>query len=309
MGVLMDILSFVSTISKTISATRVREDLDSLRKELDENLVPLYVATVNQMKNKPLQSEWGRMLEQEVYRTLPHRRGQNYLEATRRAFANMSNNLKVVEALVLEHFSKDTPREGLSYTQANLIQFLSHARFAARYAIQTLNRLLANEICHLIRAEDKVDDYLTPAEKSWMASNFKLYFSTLAALDIPTSEFTAKLNSIPGIQVSDSKLAMGVHGINKLEPFRSNFFGGVNVTNRLNFIYHIRQGWAEFQVNNLMRMKEEKKTIELRLLRLKELQQGKNNPRLEQAIEYNEGRLQRISAKIADLEEQYIGDA
>lgn len=307
MSVIGDIFNFVSSLSKTITAAKVREDLESLKKEINENLLPLHTSAVSQLKGKPFNSEWGRMLEEESYKVLTNRRGSGYLETTRKVFVNVSSNLKIIESLVIEHFSKDIPKEGMNFIQGNIIQFLKNARFITRYSIQNLNRVLANEICHLVKAPEKVDDFLTPAEKKWMASNFKTYFQVLHALDIPPSEFSRKFETIPNVSVSDNKLAMGIHGRHKLEPFRTNFVFNPNMLGAFNIIYHLRQGWAEWQVENLMRMKEEKKTIELRLLRLKELQQGKNNPKLEQVIEYNEGRLQRLNATIAELEEKYAG--
>jgi primosomal protein N'' len=50
---------------------------------------------------------------------------------------------------------------------------------------------------------------------------------------------------------------------------------------------------------------EEKRMLEFRLLQLKQAEEGKKDAKLQQQIEYTEGRLQKINYKLKKMEEKY----
>ncbi len=88
-------------------------------------------------------------------------------------------------------------------------------------------------------------------------------------------------------------------GSDTVDPLRLGFMAPTATSSP---IYKVRSMIASYQDATYKRNQELAKSIQLRLYALKDAKAGKNDPALQQKIEYLENRLSRINQDVADHE-------
>jgi hypothetical protein len=71
----------------------------------------------------------------------------------------------------------------------------------------------------------------------------------------------------------------------------------------MNPIYHFRLMIAEWQANRYKSYKEKKKLLEVKLLRLRLLREGKRDPKLDKEIDYIESLVGKLEYSMSKMEE------
>ncbi len=298
----MSIETFVKGLVPSFDSARINEDVEMLREQIKDTVLTPYQQAVLLTKGKRLRSAFAQELEASLHRRLPEYRNLPYLEIVRRIMDYTYQNLALIDTMIPQLFGKDVTKESLTYRKANVLQYLTTARFATKFAVRSFNRILANEAHVALGEKDKVDDFLVPAEKRWIDSNIANFMEAMSALNITPADFGRTIESIPQVVVVESNAAMAAAsmGSRALDPLRMGF-----ISARVNLIYRLRKVVAEWQVASIREKQEEKTMLELRLLRLREAYSGKNDPALAQQIEYNEGRLQKLVAELDEIENKY----
>lgn len=297
----MSIETFVKGLLPSFDSARINEDIELLREQIRDNVIAPYKLAGDLTKGRTLQGEFAQSLTFAFHKRLPAYRALPYLEGVRRIFEYTLKNLDMIETRLPELFAKDVTQETMTYRKANVLQYLTTARFMAKYAIRSLNRITANEANIVLNQKAKIDDFLSPAELRWFQENTGNFLDALAALDVDPATFGRTIDAIPQIVVNENHPTIAASvGARQLDPMRLGL-----VSARLNPLYFIRRVIAEWQVASIKSKQEEKKMLELRLLKLKEAYQGKDDPRLSQQIEYNEGRLQKLTVELEEIESQY----
>lgn len=301
----MKILKFLGSLLPSFERSRVSEDVASLREEVVENIIPSAHAAAALTRGKKIQSSFGQnwsALFWAVLKEGPRLKDRNFFDGVEWLFHSIPDKLDVINKLVDEMFAKDVTRDTMTYRKASVIRYLEIVRFCAEYASRGMLRLLAAEANIAEGKPEAVDAQLTPAELAWFNNNQAAFFDSLRILQISPSDLQQTIDSIPDVTVVPEKASMirETVGENNLDPMR---LGLLNA--RHNPIYHIRMMTAEHQVRKYKAKKEEKRLLELRILRLKEAYQSKQDPRLSQQIEYNEGRLQRLNYELDQEAQQF----
>lgn len=296
----MNILKFFSALLPNFERSRIVEDIDLLRSEVKEILVPAYKQAVSVIHGRKYAAPITNNFNQLFIDTLPRYRTQGFIAGTLDFYQHVVEKLDVLEHMVLEQFAKDVTKETLTYRKAAILQYLSAVRFANEYAARSLLRYIAAE--QATSTGGSVDSQLTPGELKWLQDNMSGYFQVLKLLTLPTKDIAAALQSVPEITVVPERYDVVKQsvGADALDPLKLNF-----ISARFNPIYFIRQMHAEYQVEHYKRNKEVKRALEFRLLALRLAYEGKQDAKVAQQIEYFEGRIARLSASIAETEAQY----
>lgn len=298
----MSIVSFFASLLPSFERGRIIEDIESLQKQLKENLLPS-IKTATELRpagkwQAPLVQQFDKLF---VY-VLPEYSRLGFAGGTQKIFEDLPHKLDLLEKEVNALFGKDITKETVTYRKANVLRFIELARFATEYATKSLLRFIAAESCVLRNKADLVDTQLVPAELRWLDENRDAYFQVLKILATPASNLIHALEAVPDVAIVPERadVVKETVGANKLDPLKMGFIGV-----KYNPIYHIRMAVAEAQVMWYKHQQEEKRVLELRLLDMKKAIEGKEDPKLQQAIEYNEGRLQKLNAELAQKQEDY----
>lgn len=299
----MTIKTFFASLLPSFERSRLTEDVDLLRKELHDNLIPSFTNAANIFKAKGFKNKTTLVFNSlfgyhvKVYQRV------NYVEAIRGILITLPAKLDVIDSLIPELFAKDVTKETLTYRKMSVIRYLEAVRFVTKYSSKLLMRTLANETRAVNQSSELDDVQLTPVELTWLADNQTAFLDSIKVLDIQVKDLSAKLSDIPDVMVVPERMDVVKEtvGVDKLDPLRFNFISA----GKYNFIYHFRMAIAEWQVKQYEAKLEEKRVLELRTLALKKAYEGKQDARLEQQISYNEGRLQKLNYQIHKLEESH----
>lgn len=293
----MNLKSFFSSLLPSFERSRIVEDIELIRKEVVEVLLPAFKTALATMAGKTWAHNEANAFNSTFIAALPQFRQVGFLGGAQRIFADLPAKLDAIDKMVIEIFAKDVTKDTITYRKAAILQYLDTVRFAAKYTGRMLLRLTALETAALNKSE--FSEPLSPAETSWLAANQSAYLQVMKLLAQHPKDLAALLEEIPDIAVVPDRvdLVKQTVGLDKIDPLKLNFLPPT-----FNPIYGLRLMYTEYQVKRYEEQVEEKRLLELRLLAMKEAHSGKQDARLAQQIEYTEGRLQRLSYKIAEME-------
>lgn len=299
----MKVEKFYESLMPNMERKRLVEDLDQLREEIDKTVLPKLKESSDLQKGRRLESSYAKALEAQFTKTLPDYRQKSLFDGMAGVLNNVRLNLASIEKMIPDLFGKDITKESIDYRKANLLQYIQLSSFVVDYTLRALYRSVASEVYTSLNQADQIDVHLTPAEKKWFDENREAYFAALNAINLTNHEFMEKVDQIPNVNVvpENADLIRQTLSGAVLDPFR---FGIVAPTS-WNPLYQLRLVHAEAQVKRFRAKVEERRGLEYRLLQWKQAQQGKNDAKLAGEIEYSEGRLQRLTYEINEMQERY----
>lgn len=297
----MKILQFVQSMLHRFDKKTLDEDLDRLRKELRDTTLPPYESASKFMKNWEFGDAELKKFDTNFVRQIDSRFKGNSIEVTYEILNRAMENIATLEKLVDKYYSNDIARSAMTFNKAILLQYIEAVSFASKYARKHLINVLTIEV-GVLRDNKMVGNELTKAEMYWLINHRPMFITTLKALDIPARDLAKDMESIPDIAINTEDDSTGAViaavGKRKLDPFGLGFIGVA-----MNPIYHIRMMVVEYQVAQYESAKEEKLMLEYQIRDLENSKAGKNDPKIEKAIEYTRDRIQKLDYKIAKLEE------
>lgn len=299
----MKIKEYVSSLLPSFTKSRLTEDLNIIREELKVNTIPPYTAASKAYATVKFQAADLKRFEEDFKRGVKTKFRGNSLSVIEQTLKRMEENTDVVEKLIANYYADDVMRDAMTFLKVNITQYIETMSFVSRYARRHLLWVMATEN-HAINGDQEFTA-MTPGEVEWLRVQRQNFFTGITILGGERSEkgeIDKSFNDIPDIVISKDNVPVieKTVGAQKIDPFH---FGLIPVW--LNPIYHVRMQIAEWQVKRFKAAQKEREIIELRLLQLKQAAQGKKDARLQEQIEYNEGRLQRLNYELQKMEEDY----
>lgn len=298
----MNIFDFFTSLLPRFGRNEIIEDIDALQSETHDELLPVLKSVAALRPKGKWVSPKGRSAEDVFLYTLPEFNRLGLSDGLFRIFFYAPKALEVIREMAMADFAKDVTKESITYRKSNVLRYLEIYRFASKYALIYVNRLLAAEALVVRGKPDTSDESIVPVEKRWLDQNYEAFMKALVLIAVDARDLKKTLAEIPDITIIDKKkeIVEQMVGKKSLDPLRMGF-----ISAQWNPIYHIRMQFAEWQVKRYNERREEKRQIELRLLDLKNADRGIEDPKLEEKIEYNESRLQDLKAILYDTERDF----
>lgn len=294
----MKLLKFLKSLLPSFEKRQIVEDLAETRAELAETLPPLKAAREFFIKNV-FKSKAAIELQKRFIRETGERSSTNFVTAAALMVESIDANLSTIEKLVERYFAEDILKDGMTYVKANLLQYIEIATFSIRFARHLT--LWAYQVeSHEVNSDVKVT--MTRGELKWLEDNLGNFFRVYPILAIKKEELERTIGGIPDALMTEDNIAIlgSTVGYKRIDPFEMSLIVGTN----WNIIYHFRMAVAEWQVQRHNLAIQERDTMELRLLHLQSLKEGRDDAKLESLINYSELRLQKLKAKILKFEEE-----
>ena len=297
----MNIINFIRGLLPRFDKSRVMEELRVTISELEQTVIPSYSAAADYFKQNKLKSKNNLERSTLFYRNCDVSGGKQATfigDIARRLEFIKANAEYVLESLekTLEH---DVLSGALNAQKALLIRAASDISFVSRYSLDLLTVVYSMEATE--RNQDVVDSVgVLPNEVTRVDQRLIQFARILSDYGIPLAKFEKLIGSVPEVIINDSTIdsLKGLYQGKQIDPMSnvgvSNFQGSP--------ILWIKMNIAEWQAHRYKVNKEKKKGLELRLLHLKELQKGQNNPRLEKEIEYIQERVDKMSYEMNEME-------
>lgn len=300
----MSLKSFLSSLLPHFERSRIIEDIDSQLTELEKHQIPNYKAASQTLKGHKFVSAPGRAMGALFQLRNPRIRNVPHLQYITGVLENTTKILRMVEGLVPELFARDVTKDALTYKKAAVLQLLSVIRFTTNYSGLYLDRVLAAETALIHGQADKADAQLTPVDKKFLDDNLETFLQAAKLLSDKSEDLADRLGKMEDIQIVADKInfVTSTMGVDTVDPLRLGFMG---LTATSSPIYMVRSMLANYQDATYKRNVELSKSIQLRLYSIKDAKQGKNDPALQQKIDYLEGRLARLNQDVADYEARF----
>jgi len=219
----------------------------------------------------------------------------------RQVLANMAVTTELLTAIAEKSYGRDIVIEGITYKRAELLRTLGYMDFVVAYSMQLLHYILVAEASVTSKEHPEGKERPKP-ELEWLKRNQPAFFALLTTFSKPSREIAQLLESIPDIEIGedDEKVIVPQVGMMKLDPLKNNFVPGVT-----NIAMGIGIWWTQLQLARYERLKEDARSIQLRLEQLRLQAEGKNDAQLERTIEKYETFLNKTAEKISKMEEGY----
>jgi hypothetical protein len=300
----MKILNYISSLLPSFERQRILNDIASLQAELSGTTLKMYGdAGATFAKNK-FKAKVNVEFDTDFHGKLRDNRSVNFVSAIEAILKSVPAKLSYLEGLVNANYATDMTREAITYQKATVLKYLEVVSFTLSYADRLLLDTLAAETFQNNNASQLIGTNQAPAIYKWMSAHRLDFLNAMCVLAMPLDETREKIESIPDITAipSNADTVRETVGPAKLDPLGLGFM----ITTWFNPIYHSRMAFAEWQVERFKAKQEEKRALEYRLFALQESYTNKKDPKLEQQIQYSEGRLQSLNHKLSQLESDYI---
>ncbi len=302
----MKLSQFVKSLLPSFKRSKVEVDLKQLEDILKKVVLPTLKKAVEVTRGEPLQSAMAVSVDIGVRKASGiNSSAISLLGILYNMYAALLPKLDYIGKIIDDEFEPDLSRDNMTYKQLSIVRFLELARFGIDYGVRLTSRLLAAEARTRLNQTDRIDDQLTPSERKYMDDNLGSFLQIVGLLHVPLNSLRQALEKMPEVVVVPEKAdtAEQLVGLDKLDPLRLGFINSSALD--YNFIYHFRLMKAEAEVRHYKLMEKEAQALELRILELKEAYQNRQDPRLQQQLEYREGQLQRLRIEYNELTEEF----
>lgn len=294
----MSIISLVGNLLSSFSRRDIKNAVDTLKDDITDTKMVYQAADEFfynwDWKSDPIKN-FAKLWKANI-RSINHGK-ENFVTALNNLVKQLSENVELLETLTDKMFQEEIMKDSMTYVQANILAYLETSGFAMRYA----NRLLRYVYVEETAAYDARETLtMSKYERKWIETNMLKFLDAFDAINVDRRELKDRINDIPDVTV-DAEGTDGIAGAigRKLDPLRMGFIGV-----KFNPIFYIRTAISEWQNDSNEERKLQRKTLEFRLMRLKNLAQDNvNDPKLKQQIEYYEEKLQSVTNKINKYEE------
>ena len=298
----MEIAKYLADLMPQLSRRQMDEDLDRVIGQFEDDLIPTIHSADELFGKKPFKHPWNKRFDDVFKREAPKHRDGNYLHYMEKSIPDIMENLSSLGRLIDRSEEKIT-REMITVLNINILQLIEAADFIARYMSRLLNATLAREIAAYEGTTE--DKEISKPLLVWLDKNRDIFIRAFHILATEHTAFSKRLKEVPDVVVNEKTVDQQVAtlGNDRVDPLA---LGLVPV--RFNPFYRIGMVIGEWQAQRLLATRAERDVINLRLIRLKQLQDqtSSKDPQYNRDIETLQSRLEKLDYRIKEMEEDYV---
>jgi hypothetical protein len=295
----MKIEKFVAGLAPSMRKDQILGDIANVRKELNESTLPAYEAISTLFSHWKWRSEEMKSMSSTFSRLAG---GGNMVESLLKGLKEVSAALDTAEDYIMKTYNEEMAVSALTYKKAGVLQFVEAIAYVTKFSRKLANYMLVCETAVLDDSDTVINEAFTPFERGYLEGGFMTFCQAFKAIAIPVAAVKARIEEAPEVIVKAA--AAGIMH-ETLGEKKTDSFGLNLIAAKWNPFYHIGKAIAEWQVSSYNASKEELQLVQMRKLLLEKLAAKKPDAALSQEINYNEGRVQNLNAKIAKMEASY----
>ena len=305
----MKLLAYVKELLPRLSKNQIQEDLRITIAEVDQVVLPSYHQAAEFFRSNRFSSDENKDLSDDFYRELEKAgiaKQATFIGEVAIRLPYVRDNATYIQGLIESILERDVINEGLTVKKAILIRAAEHVSFVSRFSVDLLNLVYVNEsIKHNTDVQETLR--LSQGEINRVVKNIKQFSALISTYGVPNKDFVKILDDIPDVVISrrTEHSIVNLYKESDLDPIPSGLIKGFTGSP----IYHVRLIIANWQANRYKANKEKKKVLELRALHLRLLNEKKNDPKIEQEIQYVQGRIDRLEQNLREDEESLAIEA
>ena len=297
----MSLSKYLLTLNQGFPKKQVSDDITILREDLMTFTKPAYELASKNFGNRQFKSKWYENFHAEMKQYIDRVNSKNCLPVILKAIDKVIERVDMLERLADENFNEDISVHAMSIKRVNILAYLEACTFFTVYARRLLSMIMQIEInTHSEDVVNELDDIL-PFNLEWLKERRAGFFMVLDIFYSGKGDLEKVVEGLPDINVNTTNIKAVESSNKNLDP---NHLGFIPVV--LNPIYHIGMAVAEWQHNRLRAAEAERDILQVQVVNLKMLLDGKNDAKLQRKIKYmEEERLKPLYQKIAKMEKSY----
>ena len=297
----MSLLGVLKNMSNGFPKDQINDDLDVLKQELITSTIPLFESLNKEFGTRTFKSKWSENFHKTLKNTVRKNNSKNFITPTLKALEKIKQRLETLEKLVEDNFNEEVSIHAMSVKRINILTYIEACGFFSAYSRRLAHTALAIEINACSDDIPNELDDIIPYNLDWLKQRQGSWLQVLDIFLNGQGDLNKVVEDLPDISVNKTNIK-AVEAVHKnLDPFG---FGFIPVV--LNPAYHIGLMLAEWQNYRLRTSIAEKEVLEIQIMNLKLLNQGKNDAKLQNTIKYmEENRLKPLYKKIGQMEEKY----
>lgn len=205
-----------------------------------------------------------------------------------------------VEELIETVVPKEVDVQGIDSRSVQVAQYIDSLIFFSTYARQ-LAMLEVEQIGALHKSA--VTGVLSTGEVKDILKDFHGFRAAYGQLkELSKANIAKQVKEVPDYVVgaADLEVVNATYGASKANPLAQNF-----ISASWNPIFKLREVFNNRQIKRYHIAKEQRQNLEFRIQVLQqEIADSGKSPRLEQELTYHTGRLKRLNAELAEIEER-----
>lgn len=296
----MNILNYVQALLPRIDKSSIMEDIRITKGEFDQIVLPTYEEAAKFSKVFVFKSADSEATFKEFnknYRSQLRSKESNTISEIGSALKVCRANLGVLEEAIEKLLEETSVTEVITARKAIMLRAAEQFSFISRFATDFLNLVYTYE--HIERGINTIE--VSVYASKFVIPNIANFARLLETYSRDTDMFTQQLDAVPEVIINKKgyEAITSLHKRDTIEPFNN----AALVNFQMNPIYHFRLMIAEWQTNRYKSYKDKKKALELKLLNLKLLNDGKKDIKVEKEITYIEERVASLEYSIAKMQE------
>lgn len=298
----MNITTFMATLLPQFSKSTLVEELDNVSNEVNRINMPILEAANKEFGKEKFQTDIAKDME-EALRGIGLTRQPNFIGYFLDITKHMRDILPKIETWIEKEFDHDISSNAITPVKYNLLQYVPMLTFICRYVRMFYNMAITIEINTRSDSEFPVFDILG-YHRDWLARNADAFINSVKILMKRSGNLDKVFESLPDMNIDthNAKLIETTQGKN-VDPLE---FGLIPLS--INPIFHFRKIIVAYQASRYHSAKEEKRMLEQKTYNLKLILDGRNDPRLQKRIIYDENRVRELQQQIDKWEKEYLND-
>ena len=309
----MNLIGWLSVLAPSLQKVDVLADVEKTEKKLRISLIPVYdefaksFLSTRQLRSKELSS-----FEKTFYSEskLKDRGYKNFLACVQDKLPNVLSNLKEVHTQIEALMDKDIYKSGLTCKQSLIIRSAEQIGFITNYAMDLITYVYSVEAIESLGKKASTGDVdiekLPKIQLEFIENNFFKFSAYFGMYSVPVDQFKVRIGKSPEVNIStDERVISRLTSLWDIGDIDAISKGSSVILSKFEFnpFYHFGKMIAQWQNDRYNLYKEKREAVQMRLLHLITLDEGKNDPKQQQEIEYLNKRIDDLSHKIKAYEE------
>lgn len=296
----MNLKDYLKGLMPRLQRSDLEEAIAKLNGELNETVLPIYESAMELFGERKFKSKWVEQFDKLFEKEFRVKHKGNFINGIGTTLPFLVDNLNAIQRLagkVEPSWSKDA----VSLLGLNLVRSVDQLNFLAQYARRLLNAALTME---MNIAEGKAETHdMQKSEIEWLNINKTMFLGAYSIMTMKRAELERRLKEVPNVVIGEESADMVE---NNLERPQTDPLGLGIIPLPINLSFHIGRFVAERQAHRYKSAIAERDSVQMRLMYLRQLEQGDADPILRGEIEVAQSRVEKLNYKIKEMEEKWL---
>ena len=296
----MKIKEYLKELMPRLKRSELEESIAKLHAELHETVMVTYESAMELFGTRKFKSKWVEQFDKLFEKEFRVKYKGNFIAGIGSTLPLLAENLATIQRLATK-IEPSWSKDSVSLLSLNLVRSVDMLNFLTMFARRLLNLTLSME---MNVAEDKPETHeIQKSEINWINEHKTMFLGAYSILTMKKADLERRLNEVPNVVVGEdnAELVEGNLDRGQADPLNLGL-----IPLPINLFYHVGRFIAERQAARYKSAIAERDSIQMRLMYLRQLEQGSSDPILRSEIEIAQSRVEKLNYEIKEMEDKWL---